>query len=319
MRWQHKAKIMKTCALLPSGGGIYRFIQKTFGRLKADPMSRISEQVEMARWILEMGGKVEGKTFFEVGTGHCPIVPIGFFLCGAEQVITVDLHRRLDFGILKKALVWMAENRDEIYGYYDGVANPQIAQITQIIERMDLIDRLKHNPKKFLSEANIVYLAPADAANINLPDSSVDYHISTTVFEHIPGESIERILKEAKRILKKDGIAIHFIDLSDHFQHQDRSITGINFLRYSEKEWNKIAGNQFAYCNRLRVSDYLALFREAGFDVCHKKVQEDEEAKESMRKGFVVDEKFRDYSVDDLCTTGFRVALKAGEKEARPI
>lgn len=202
--------------------------------------------------------------------------------------------------------MWMAENRDEVCGYYDGVANPQI---TQIVERMDMIDRLKHRPKKFLSEANIVYLAPADASNIDLSDESVDYHISTTVFEHIPGEDIERILKEAKRILKKDGIAIHFIDLSDHFQHQDKSITGINFLRYSEKEWDKIAGNQFAYCNRLRVSDYLAMFEGLGFDVCRKEVQEDQEARESMRNGFVVDERFRDYSVDDLCATGFRVAL----------
>ena len=60
-----------------------------------------------------------------------------------------------------------------------------IAQIKQIIERMDLIDRLKHNPEKLLSEANIIYLARADAANTGLPDSSVDYHISITVFEHI--------------------------------------------------------------------------------------------------------------------------------------
>lgn len=79
MRWHTKAKIMKICALLPAGG-IYRFIQKTFGRLKADPMSRIPTQIEMARWILDMGGKIEGKTFFEVGTGHCPVVPIGFFI-----------------------------------------------------------------------------------------------------------------------------------------------------------------------------------------------------------------------------------------------
>ncbi|MBE9572765.1 MAG: methyltransferase domain-containing protein, partial [Proteobacteria bacterium] len=52
-----------------------------------------------------------------------------------------------------------------------------------------------------------------------MPDASIDYHISTTVFEHIPGKDIERILNEAKRILKREGIAIHFIDLSDHFQH----------------------------------------------------------------------------------------------------
>jgi len=57
-----------------------------------------------------------------------------------------------------------------------------------------------------------------------LLDASVDYHISTTVFEHIPKKGVARILKGVKRILKDDGIAIHFIDLSDHFQHQDKSI-----------------------------------------------------------------------------------------------
>lgn len=311
MHWQHKAKIMKICALLPAGGGgIYRFIQKTFGRLKADPKSRIPAQVEMARWILDSGGKIEGKTFLEVGTGHNPIVPIGFFLSGAEKIVTVDLHKRLDFGILKKSLVWMAENRDEIYGYYSRVAEKAVFD-----DRMDLMGRLKGTPEKFLLEANILYLAPADASNTDLPDASVDYHISTTVFEHIPGVDLEQILKEAKRILKKDGFAIHFIDLSDHFQHQDQSITSINFLRYSEKNWEKIAGNEFAYCNRLRASDYFGLFEGLGFDVCRKEVQEDKEARENLENGFMVDGKFRGYEVDDLCMTGVRVVLKAEEKE----
>jgi SAM-dependent methyltransferase len=305
MHWRTKAKIMKACALLPSGVEIYSFIQKRFGRLKANPMSRIPAQIKMARWILEMGGKIEGKTFFEVGTGHNPIVPIGFFLCGAEKVVTVDLHKRLEFGILKKSLVWMIENRDEIYEYYDGVAEKAVFD-----ERMDLIDNLKKKPEKFLSEADIRYLAPADAADIALPDASVDYHVSTTVFEHIPGADIERILIEAKRILKKDGVAIHFIDLSDHFQHQDKRITSINFLRYSEKEWNNIAGNEFAYCNRLRASDYLDLFRNKGFETCQCETEVDDEARQILVNGFAVDSVFDDYRLDDLSTIQFKVLLK---------
>ena len=91
----------------------------------------------------------------------------------------------------------MAENRDEICGYYDGIAERSVFD-----ERMDLIDRLEHKPKKMLSEANIDYLSPADAANTDPLDASSDYHISITIFEHIPGQNIERILKEAKRILR---------------------------------------------------------------------------------------------------------------------
>jgi len=85
------------------------------------------------------------------------------------------------------------------------------------------------------------------------------------------------------------SFAIHFIDLSDHFKHQDKSITSINFLRYSDEEWDKIAGNEFVYCNRLRASDYLVLFKEAGFDICRHEIQEDEEARKSIRNGFMVD------------------------------
>jgi len=72
---------------------------------------------------------------------------------------------------------------------------------------------------------NVQYLAPADAANTNLLDNSIDYHISTNVLEHISYEVIRNIFIEAKRILKDKGVAIHFIDLSDHFQHQDNSIS----------------------------------------------------------------------------------------------
>ena len=77
-------------------------------------------------------------------------MPVRFFLCGAEKVVTVDLHRSLDFGILKKSLVWMAGNRDELVGYYEGVTERVVFD-----ERMDLIDSLKQMPEKFLSAANI--------------------------------------------------------------------------------------------------------------------------------------------------------------------
>ena len=296
---------MKVCALLPAGGSIYRFIQKNFGRLKANPMSRIPMQIEMSRWIFEMDREVDGKRFFEVGTGHCPIVPIGFFLCGAEEVVTVDLNRRLDIGILEKSLVFMAENRDEIWEYYDGVAKRAVFD-----ERMDLIERLRHSPEKLLSEANIVYLAPTDAAKTKLSDASVDYHISTTVFEHIPKVDIKKILKESRRILKEKGVAIHFIDLSDHFQHTDSSISRINFLRYSDSEWERIAGNEFAYCNRLRASDYLKVFKGLGFTIDRRETLVDQESVRIVSEDKIaLHSRFAAYAPEDLCTTSLRILL----------
>ncbi len=103
--------------------------------------------------------------------------------------------------------------------------------------------------------------------------------------------------------------------MSDYFQLQDNSITSINFLRYSENEWDKIAGNQLANCNRLRASDYLNVFRKAGFDICRYETKEDEEAKQNLMDGFEVDLIFDNYKLDDLPTTQLKVALKVAAKE----
>ena len=189
LQWQPKAKIINVWHPSSCGGGhTYRFIQKTFGHFKANPISRIPAQVVMGRWILEMSEKVNGKTFFAVGTGHNPIVPIRFFLCRENKVITVDPHKRFDFGILRKPLVWMTENRDELWEYYDSVAGKVV-----FVKGMKLIGSLKYMPEKLLSEANIQYLASADAADINLLYASLYYHISTTFFEYIPRSDINRI------------------------------------------------------------------------------------------------------------------------------
>ena len=90
----------------------------------------------------------------------------------------------------------------------------------------------------------------------------------------------------------------------------------IKSVRFYLTTTNRIEGHQFAYCNRMRASDYLSLFEELGFDACRRESVVDEEARKSMKKGFVVDEKFCAYSVDDLYTTGFRVALKENRKAA---
>ena len=51
------------------------------------------------------------------------------------------------------------------------------------------------------------------------------------------------------------------VDYSDHFSHSDQTISSINFLRYSDDEWQRYAGNRYMYMNRLRHDDVLALFR----------------------------------------------------------
>jgi len=305
LNWRNKARIMQLCSHLPWGGQLYVCIQKTFGRLKANPISRLPIQAKIAKWILESGREIEDKRFFEVGTGHVPLAPIGFFLCGAGSVITVDLHRRIAWNLVRQSLVWIAAHQNEVRSLYGDIIDEALFD-----ERFDLLCRHQNNPAVFFKEARIEYLAPMDAAHSNLNANSVDCHFSITVLEHIPSPIIRDIFREAKRILKPDGTTIHFVDMSDHFQHTDNSITRINFLRYSEEEWQRIAGNEFAYCNRLRASDYLRLFGALGYTIDCQEISIDRQSIKALEEGNVfLDPIFAEYDLDDICSISLGVKL----------
>ena len=85
MRWQVKAAIQATSSVIPKGDLVYQRIQTRFGNLGARPMSRLPFQVQMTAWLQDAGVSRDA-TFFEVGTGHIPVLPIGFYLCGASKV-----------------------------------------------------------------------------------------------------------------------------------------------------------------------------------------------------------------------------------------
>jgi ubiquinone/menaquinone biosynthesis C-methylase UbiE len=127
-----------------------------------------------------------------------------------------------------------------------------------------------------LNFLNIEYIAPGDASHIDLPENSVDFHTSYTVFEHIPPEVIKKILKEGKRVLKNDGLFVHRVDYSDHFSHSDKTISTINFLQFSDSEWDKLAGNKFMYMNRLRHDDFQELFFECNTAIILEEVFHDQ-------------------------------------------
>lgn len=115
------------------------------------------------------------------------------------------------------------------------------------------------------------YYAPADANDTCLSDSSVTAVISTDTFEHVPRKNLLTILTEMKRIMKPDAILSAKIDYSDHYSHTDRNIGDLNFLKFSELEWNKYNHNCH-FQNRMRHNDYRDMFIEIGFEIKEEKI-----------------------------------------------
>ena len=302
MRWTHKAKIQKACALLPFGDVLYRQIQRRYGRLSPDPFKRLPQHAAMLHRLAGLGFRAEGSRVLEVGTGHLPIAPLAFYLLGAAEVVTVDLHRRLDTELTTEMIRRLVESSGKIAELYHGLVEPALFE-----ERLTALAGLPSGSPYDLQALGVHYAAPGDAARMPDEDGTFDLSFSMTVLEHVTPPAIAAILAEARRVLKPDGFAAHLIDPSDHFAHQDAGITRINFLRFSEREWQRLGGNEFSYCNRLRASQLEQAFGDAGFHIerCERTV--DERSVNALERGFPVHPDYRDYDPEDLCTTELEV------------
>ncbi len=224
-------------------------------------------------------------------------MPIALFLAGASQIATFDLHRYLRSRRVEETLDTIREKKEHVFTIF-----------TPVIEASELERRLaavcdSRTLERLMRSAQIEYHAPADARITALPAHSIDVQFSYTVFEHIPEEVLIGILQESCRILKPGGFCLHHIDPSDHFSHADPSISYINFLQFSEAEWDFYAGNQFAYHNRSRASDYRRVFEEGGQTLVQFDEVIDERSLEQLKSGFPLNSRYASWDLNQLAIT----------------
>jgi len=112
---------------------------------------------------------------------------------------------------------------------------------------------------------NINYIAPFKKQNIKR--NFFNIVTSTNTLEHLKKKEILDFLKFCKLILKKKGIISLIIDCSDHYSHTDRKISPLNFLKFSNKEWNSKYNSKYLFQNRLRIGDYIKIFKKNKFKI----------------------------------------------------
>ncbi len=260
MNWKIKAITQKIIARLPGklSYKLYYIVQKKFGVLNQtiSPVGGLSSGVRVFEHISNNNCEPENKVFFEVGTGTVPLMPLSFFLMGCEKTITVDLNPYLNDTMFRQCLDFILNNPEiisEIFG-------------NRLKENRfnSLLNHIKNNDycrNDILELCRIDYKSPTDARNTGLEPNSINYFVSKNVFEHIPIKSLEEIISEANRIITPDGLFINHIDYIDHYSYSDKNISKINFLKYSDKQWNFYANNKYAYTNRMRHKDYIELLK----------------------------------------------------------
>ena len=301
MHWKLKSKIQNAISLLPSSASYaaYYQIQRRFGGLRQiNPVYRLSAGIEFWNRIKKQGYEPIDKTFLEVGTGRVTLVPLSFWLMGAKKTVTIDLNPYLKQELVRDTLKYISNNRSEIRNTFGSLLNES---------RFDSLLEFSKNPhfsvRAFLELCQIDYLAPSNAADTKLPPQSIDFHTSFTVFEHIPLAILKQVLEEGNKITTDNSLFLHRIDYSDHFSHSDSNISAINFLQYSDEEWNKYAGNKYMYMNRLRHDDFIRLFESVGHEIIEAQTFTSERTRQLLKDSDIkLDLQFQNKSAEILAT-----------------
>ncbi len=152
-----------------------------------------------------------------------------------------------------------------------------------------------------LSACSSEYKTSGLASLNTIPDQSVDFIWSQATLEHVRCEEFLDTMREMRRLLRHDGVCSHRVDLKDHLGG------ALNNLRFSERHWesNLMATSGF-YTNRIRYSEMLGLFREAGFATNVLTVDRWPQLPTPREQLWG---RFRELPEEELCITGFDVIL----------
>jgi len=272
-KWKLKLVVQKTISFLPYKNKINLLFQKYVTKGVDLNDEHFGNKITHARDHLNYLLKYKRSTnqlCLELGTGWYPIVPIALFLNGVPEIHTIDISALLNQqtfkDTLKKYIEWDKQGKLSAF-------LPQLVEDnwTTLLKTYEEIDSMT------LEEVLQVFKiksAVGDARNMEYPDNTFDFICSNNTFEHVYPEVLKDILIEFKRVVKTDGgLMSHFIDMSDHFAHYDKSITIYNFLKYSERQWN-LMDNSIQPQNRWRLVQFKDLYKELGIKMVEEVIWE---------------------------------------------
>jgi hypothetical protein len=264
--WLLKWAVQRTISVLPHRQKFNEFFQTHFTRTLDATRGRFEARLEYCRmhldYFLEQRPGLESFTVFELGTGWYPTVPVGLYLCGADEIWLADIDPLLK----SERLLRMVEQ------FCECEAEGRLLKMLPLMKR-DRFERLRELKTKLKEERAENWLKRfninvfvGDAQHTPLPNSTIDFFFSTGVLEYIPEPILRGILKEFKRVGSLRAISSHCIDFLDQMSFFDKSLSPFNYLKYTEAQW-KLWSSPLIRQNRLMVPDYRKLFSDEGYEI----------------------------------------------------
>jgi hypothetical protein len=295
--WLLKATVQGAISPLPGCDRLNYLLQKhVTGNVVLSEQGFEGKVAQCQRHIVSCrtsgGGDGLPSLALELGTGWYPIVPVGLVLAGVERVVTIDVSPLLDLERARTVL--------ELYA-----SQLQSGRLRSLLPEIDsgraeaviaaAADHTARDAGELLERLGIRVLV-GDARESGLPAGSVELFVSNNTLEHIPPGVLRELMAEFRRLAAAGAVMDHFVDMSDHYAHFDRTISEFNYLRYSERVW-RVFNNRLQYQSRLRLSDYRRVVEEAGFAPIAE--EGDRGAPEELARVRLA-RPFRHYALEDL-------------------
>jgi SAM-dependent methyltransferase len=186
---------------------------------------------------------LRGTTVMEVGPGDSLYSGVYLAFQGAFSVL-VDSD---DF----------ADRRDQAY------LNVTNQLLPESVKRADFL------PNALIEKGQLRYLTQGENSWGQVKSESIDFLFSQAVLEHVPFNQLRKTIAEMYRVLRPGARASHRVDLKDHLGG------GLNNLRFSESLWESSAfRNGGFYTNRVRLSSFIGIFEDIGFEIVELKKDE---------------------------------------------
>ncbi|NLG60026.1 MAG: class I SAM-dependent methyltransferase [Gammaproteobacteria bacterium] len=299
MHWRIKGVIQKLLGHAPGGAALHFHLQRRFGGLR-DFRRELSVKVDdwaiMARHLRNAGVDFSRMRGFEIGTGWYPTFPFACHLAGARKITTCDLNPHLRDDLTRACV--------EALGHFlPVIAEASGAEPGAVVQRYQALRaRILDGAGLATASGGVIdYHAPADASRTTLRDGEVDVVFSNSVLEHVPGDVVQAMYREALRILAPGGIMFHSVNCGDHYAYVDRGIHQLHYLKYSDRQW-RFWDNAFLYQNRLRAHFFVDSAAQRGFEIELNTATARPERLEQLA-GMSVHRQFAHVPPEQLCIT----------------
>lgn len=270
-KWYLKAIVQKIISFLPFRNRINFFFQKYVTKgvdlHEEHFFNKFQHLLDHLEHFSATNGKdqLKGVTCLELGTGWYPIIPIGYFLKGADKIYSVDISAHLTTATLLRCLEEIDRHQERFLAGLGAIDQERWQILQDIREQATLTSPLN----SLCARLNFVPIVK-DIRALELPEEKILLLSSNNTYEHIYPQVLGGIVEKLWSLTAPGGVMSHFIDMSDHFAHMDKSITIYNFLRFSETQWQWI-DNPIQPQNRWRLQTYRELYQQLAIPYSEEK------------------------------------------------